>query len=164
MRVFRSAVVALCLAAATAACSSSGDTGSSGGWRVSAAHIRTISPALSCPTTAPVLDTFMSTPTPNPNCSTPPQHLAETPTPQPSAAVVSQWHTINTQQYHRTSAQQWRPIYTTYTAPPGAGIDVQMVHATNQPMPTPYGTTTTAPPASTPLAAPSTYAAPAATP
>jgi hypothetical protein len=167
MRLFRLWAVVLCLAAAMAACSGSGDTGSAGGWRVSAAHIRAVDPPVACPTSAPVLDTFMSTPTPNPNCSPTPAAVAATPTPQPSVGEA-RWQDVKVQEYRSTATQDWKPIYTTYTAPPGTGVYVPLVHATSQPMPTPYGATMSAPPPSaSPVAVPSAqpiYAVPSATP
>jgi hypothetical protein len=144
MRLFRTGAAVLCLAAATAACSS-GDTGSQGGWRVSGRHISIDSVAPPCPTPAPVLDTFSSTPTPQPGCSPPAQKMAsDDSSPQASAAPAS-WQPVHTEREYHSGVTQWHPIYTTYTAPPGTGIYQPMVNATNQPMPTPFTTPTPQP-------------------
>lgn len=133
----------LCVTAATVACSS-GDTGSSGGWRVSGRHISVTGAASTCRTPAPVLDSFSATPTPQPGCSPPAQTADAAASPQASAAAA-QWNPVHVEQQYHAGATQWHPIYTTYTAPPGVGIYQPMVHATNQPMPTPFTTPTPQP-------------------
>jgi hypothetical protein len=141
---------ALCLAAATAACSS-GDTGSGGGWRVSGRHISIASAPTACRTPSPVLDTFSAKPTPEPGCSPPAKTTADSQaTPQASSAPAD-WHAVHVEQQYHAGTAQWHPIYTTYTAPPGVGVYQPMVHATNQPMPTPFTT-----PTPQPLPSPST--------
>ena len=140
MRLLRAGAVVLCLATATAACSS-GDTGSQGGWRVSGRHISVDSVALPCPTPAPVLDTFSATPTPRPGCSAPPAKNGSDASPEASAAPAG-WQPVHTEQQYHAGVTQWHPIYTTYTAPPGTGVYQPMVNATNQPMPTPFSTPT----------------------
>lgn len=149
MRILRAGAAALCLTAATAACSGSGsDTGSSGGWRVSGAHIKAERAAQPCRTPAPVLDTFSATPTPQPGCS-PPAHAAGDASASPNAsASPAKWQAVQVEQQYHSGSTQWKPIYTTYTAPPGTGVYQPMVHATNQPMPTPPAQT----PTPTPLA------------
>lgn len=150
MRTLGFAAAALCLAAATAACSGSGDTGSAGGWRVSGTHIRIVDAASVCRTPAPALDTFSSTPTPQPGCS-PPAKASDTASAAPDAGTASaKWQPVHVEQQYHPGSTQWHPIYTTYTAPPGTGVYQPMVHATNQPMPTPLYT-----PTPTPLSTPS---------
>jgi hypothetical protein len=155
----------LCAAAALAACSGSGnDSGSAGGWRVSGAHIRIASKAQDCRTPAPVLDTFSSTPTPQPGCAPSPgvAYAQASASASPSAAP-QQWDRVHVENY-RNATTGWRPIYTTYTAPPGTGVYQPMVHATNQPMPTPYATATPTPiptPTALPTAQPVITTAPA---
>lgn len=145
MRFLRAGTAALLLAAGTAACSGSGDTGSSGGWHVSGAHIRIIGAATNCRTPSPALDTFSSTPSPQPGCSPLPGSGAE-PSPSPSApSTVAKWQKPHTEDYRSATSQAWHPIYTTYTAPPGTGVYQPMVHATEQPMPTPFTTPSPAP-------------------
>lgn len=154
MRLLRAGVAALCLAAATAACSGSGnDTGSEGGWRVSGAHIRIVGEASRCSTPAPALDTFSATPTPQPGCSPPAQSAAQASAEPESSAAPHRWQSVHVENYH-TGSSQWHPIYTTYTAPPGSGISAPLVHATNQPMPTPYVTPTPFAAAPSPMASP----------
>ena len=148
MAVVRAGAAVLCAVSVLAACSGSGnDTGSGGGWRVSGAHIRVVSAASDCRTPAPVLDTFSSTPSPQPGCS--PSVAADDGQPSASAspsAAPQQWDRVHVEDYRNaTASQQWKPIYTTYTAPPGTGVYQPMVHATNQPMPTPYATATPTP-------------------
>lgn len=186
MRMVRAGAAALCLAAATAACSGSGsDTGSAGGWRVSGTHIRTVLTQPACTTPAPVVDTFSKPPTPQPGCSSAPKNIGDADATPASSPAAAQWQSVHVErQYHGDSGDtaaaqqaqsQWHPIYTTYTAPPGTGIYQPMVHATNQPMPTPpFATPTpaamqTQAPLRTPAPAPTTSsapmpAAPAATP
>lgn len=148
-------IAALFLAAATAACSSSGDTGSSGGWRVTGGNIRIAGAAHDCPTPAPVLDTFTGTPSPNPDCSPAPKSGAS-PAPDSQATAAPQtWQRVHTEDYHAASSG-WHTIYTTYTAPPGTGVYQPLVNATEQPMPTPFDT-----PAPTPTPAPLYTTAPA---
>lgn len=145
MRFFRAALGALLVAGATAACSGSGDTGSSGGWHVSGAHIRIAGESKPCRTPSPVLDTFSSTPSPQPGCSPAVTSGIETsagPSPQAHATA---WQKPHTEDYRSATTQAWHPIYTTYTAPPGTGIYQPMVHATQQPMPTPFTTASPAP-------------------
>jgi len=150
MRLLRAGAAVLALATATAACSS-GDTGSQGGWRVSRRRISIEGAAPPCPTPAPVLDTFSSTPTPQPGCSAPPaKNAGGDSSPEPSAAPAG-WQPVHTEAQYHSSTSQWHPIYTTYTAPPGTGIYQPMVSATNQPMPTPFSTPTPQPTPSTPV-------------
>lgn len=150
---------ALLLGAATAACSNSGETGSSGGWHVSGAHIRIVGQAQQCQTPSPVLDTFSSTPSPGPQCS-PAAGIGGKPSDAPSpSAAPAKWQQPHTEDYSSATTQGWHPIYTTYTAPPGSGIYQPMVHATEQPMPTPFTT-----PSPTPLATPTALASPTLAP
>lgn len=149
MRLLGVGIAALALCAATAACSGSGDTGSSGGWRVSGEHIRLIGASTPCKTPSPVLDTFESTPSPQPDCSASPGADYAQATANPSPSAPAKWQKPHTEDYGSATTQAWKPIYTTYTAPPGTGIYQPMVNATNQPMPTPF-TTPTPPPPPTP--------------
>lgn len=148
MRFLHAGTAALVLAAATAACSGSGDTGSSGGWRVSGAHIRVMSASTDCRTPSPALDTFSSTPSPQPGCSPAAGGGGTTANPSPSAPAAT-WRKPHTEDYRSATTQAWHPIYTTYTAPPGTGIYQPMIHATEQPMPTPFTTATPMPPPTT---------------
>src|SRR5579884_2044955 len=157
MRFIGAAILALLVVSVTAACSGSGDTGSTGGWRVSGAHIRIVGAQQPCRTPAPVLDTFSSTPSPEPNCTPNPALANASAAPTPTPPIV--WHPVHTEDY-RSATQAWHPIYTTYTAPPGTGIYQSMVHATQQPMPTPFTTPTPTPP---PTPSPLPTLAPAAT-
>lgn len=145
MRLFRAGIAALFLAAAAAACSGSGETGSSGGWRVSGAHIRLAGEAKTCPTPAPVLDTFMATPSPQPGCTPAANADAQASAAPDTTASPRAWQKVHTEDYRSATAQAWHPIYTTYTAPPGTGIYQPMVNATGQPMPTPLDTPTPTP-------------------
>lgn len=158
MRLLRVGIAALVTAAITAACSGSGDTGSSGGWRVSGEHTRLIGVAPPCRTPSPVLDTFESTPSPQPGCTSTPGPYGGQPSANPSSAPVT-WQRPHTEDYRSATTQAWHPIYTTYTAPPGTGIYQPMVNATEQPMPTPF-TTPTPPPAPTATPLPAITAAP----
>jgi hypothetical protein len=149
MRGLSAYAAAFCGLALLCACTSSGDTGSAGGWRVSGGHIRISGDATACRTPAPAVDTFSATPTPQAGCSPQPA-LANGASPTPSSSASPQtWgavHTVHTEDYSSATAQtQWKPIYTTYTAPPGTGIYQPMVHATNQPMPTPYASASPTP-------------------
>lgn len=144
MRLVRLGIAALFLAAATAACSGSGDTGSSGGWRVSGAHIRLPGTEHRCPTPAPVVDTFMGTPSPDPNCTPAPKSYLQTADDTQAAAAPQIWQKVHTED-GRTTSSGWRTIYTTYTAPPQGAIYQPLVHATEQPMPTPFSTPTPTP-------------------
>jgi hypothetical protein len=172
MRIVRAGAAALCLAAATAACSGSGDTGSAGGWRVSGTHVRSVLTQATCTTPAPVLDTFSKPPTPQPGCSPAAKSAGDADATPASSPAAAGWQSAHVeQQYHGDSADsgdtatapqaqsQWHPIYSTYTAPPGTGIYQPMVHATNQPMPTPPFATPT--PAAPQSQAPLRTAAPA---
>lgn len=152
MRFLRVGIAALLLAAATAACSGSGDTGSSGGWRVSGAHIRTGGDSQPCRTPSPVLDTFSATPSPQPDCTPAAAGgMGASANPSPSAPASAAWQKPHTEDYRSATSQAWHPIYTTYTAPPGTGVYQPMVHATEQPMPTPFTTPTPNLPTATPL-------------
>jgi len=167
MRIVRPVAAALCLAAATAACSGSADTGSAGGWRVTGVGLR--SAVQECTTPAPALDTFSATPTPNPACSPAAKNaFAATAEPSPSDAPAN-WKAVHVQaQYHNAAGEpQWHTIYSTYTSPPGAGVYQPMVSATNQPMPTPPFSTPTPKvqtPPPLPTAAAGSWAAPSSTP
>lgn len=142
----RLGIAALLLAGATAACSGSGDTGSSGGWRVSGAHTRIIGASQACRTPSPAVDTFSSTPSPQPGCTPAVTGgMGASANPSPSAPVTAAWQKPHTEDYRSATSQAWHPIYTTYTAPPA------MVRATPQPMPTPYTTPTPVMPTSTPM-------------
>lgn len=159
MRIVRTGAAALCLAAVTAACSN-GDTGSAGGWRVTGTHISLSGAATACRTSSPVVDTFSATPTPQPGCS-PSASLrvgAVEASPSPGAMQPQRWQAVRPVQQYRADNVQWKPIYSTYTAPPGTGIYQPMVQVTNQPMPTPFTSTaplpTTAPKLVLPSATP----------
>jgi hypothetical protein len=153
MRCIGAVLISLAAAFALNACSGSGETGSNGGWRVSGAHIRIVGAQTTCPTPAPVLDTFSSTPSPNPDCTPGPNAANASAAPTGTPAPV--WRPVHTEDYRSATQQNWRPIYTTYTAPPGTGIYQPMVHATEQPMPTPFNTPTpTPPPTPAPLPSP----------
>lgn len=151
MRFSRVGIAALLLAAATAACSGSGDTGSGGGWRVSGAHIRPAGDSQPCRTPSPVLDTFSATPSPQPDCTPAAAGMGASANPSPSAPAAAAWQKPHTEDYRGATSQAWHPIYTTYTAPPGTGVYQPMVHATEQPMPTPFTTPTPNLPTATPM-------------
>lgn len=171
MRGLHAGAAALCLMAALTACSGSGnDTGSAGGWRVSGARIRTAH-AQDCRTPAPVVDTFSSTPSPQPGCSPKPSNGGDAGASPDASAAPAAWDRVHTEDYH-SATSGWHPIYTTYTAPPASGVYQPLVHATNQPMPTPFNTPTPAPavthtplPTPPPMATqPPSFVQPSATP